>query len=128
MYDYDHSDGFGGTNPANTWVPSKTHECNTQAATTVSWMNGNSGTWDWDTGETPGHTLGKKKVICSLSDGTEREIIYIDNTGELNSNYAIYTDANTACDSIVHNYYYPVLPRYDKFGKYVYNSETEQND
>ena len=128
MYDYDHSDGFGGTNPANTWVPSKTHECNTQAATTVSWMNGNSGAWDWDTGETPGHTLGKKKVICSLSDGTEREIIYIDNTGELNSNYAIYTDANTACDSIVHNYYYPVLPRYDKFGKYVYNSETEQND
>jgi hypothetical protein len=122
MYDYDHSDGDGGTRSANTWYLT-TSGCGYSAESTIAWMHGETGAFaDGD------YTLGKKKVICSLSDGTEREVIYVDNTGAPFSNYAIYNDADTACNSIIHDYYYPVLPKYNKFGKYVYNSETEQSD
>jgi hypothetical protein len=77
-------------------------------------------------------TDGSFKVGCTTPINTIVEVTFIE------ANEIIFTSANDACSSVItdldlmsefgYNYYYPVLPRYDKFGEWIYDYENEQYD
>jgi hypothetical protein len=90
-----------------TWTASG-HQCNHESS-------------DISQGQIDQDKVTTYKVECELSSGSTEEVMFIDN------NVPIYSSANTACDSLEYGYYYPVLPKYDKFGKYKFDDEYPES-